>query len=161
MAERTAKDTPKKERKRIRLNLSLSAEEAAQLEREVPRGERGRYCKERIFYPWGLRDPLIEVGARLLGRTAQARRLDEVLDELQAKLGSRSLRAPEPADGRDDESLETLSLLLQYAQLNSLIGSVRELVAPLLNDAREILTLIAHKQGEKRAVPFVSERKAD
>ena len=160
MAKKKAKDASEKPRKRFRLNLSLTSEQHAQLQREVPEKERAAYCKERIFHPWDLRDPLIEVGARLLGRTAQAKRLASILDSLEDRLDDDLFRARQLDDQGDEEGF-ILGLLARenHAELVRVIDEVREIIAPLRDDAREALRLIAAKQEAKKEVPLITRRK--
>ena len=162
MAKKKEKDASKKLRGRFRVNLSLTSEEHAQLQREVPEKQRAAYCKGRIFHPWDLRDPLIEVGARLLGRTAQAKRLGSILVSLEDRLDDDLFRARQLDDQEDEEGF-ILGLLARenHAELVKLIEEVREIFAQLGDDAREALRLIAAKQEAQKEVPLVTRRKND
>ena len=162
MAKKKVENASEKPRKRFRVNLSLTSEQHAQLQREVPEKERAAYCKERIFHPWDLRDPLIEVGARLLGRTAQAKRLASILDSLEDRLDDDLFRARQ-LDNQEDKEGFILGLTAKenHAELVKLIEEVREIIAQLGDDAREALRLIAAKQEAEKEVPLVTRRKND
>ena len=162
MAKKKVENASEKPRKRFRVNLSLTSEQHAQLQREVPEKERAAYCKERIFHPWDLRDPLIEVGARLLGRTAEAKRLASILNRLEDRLDDDLFRARQLDDQEGEEGF-ILGLLARenHAELVTLIDDAREVITPLRDDAREVLRLIAAKQEAKKEVPLVTRRKDD
>ena len=162
MAKKKVENASEKPRKRFRVNLSLTSEQHAQLQREVPEKERAAYCKERIFHPWDLRDPLIEVGARLLGRTAEAKRLASILNRLEDRLNDDLFRARQLDDQEGEEGF-ILGLLARenHAELVTLIDDAREVITPLRDDAREVLRLIAAKQEAKKEVPLVTRRKDD
>ena len=162
MAKKKVENASEKPRKRFRVNLSLTSEQHAQLQREVPEKERAAYCKERIFQPWNLRDPLIEVGARLLGRTAEAKRLASILNRLEDRLDDDLFRARQLDDQEGEEGF-ILGLLARenHAELVTLIDDAREVITPLRDDAREVLRLITAKQEAKKEVPLVTRRKDD
>ena len=162
MARKEASPAPKQPRKRHRLNLSLTAEQDAELRRQVPKGDRGAYCKDRIFSPWGLPDPLVEVGSRLLGRAAQAERLRELLNKLEARADEAlSIAISSGAETDAEEYLEGLLARMQHTKLLDAIGEVREILGPFAEDAREVRRLIAGRREQSFAIPIVSKRETD
>ena len=162
MARKKASPAPKQPRKRHRLNLSLTAEQDAELRRQVPKGDRGAYCKNRIFSPWGLSDPLVEVGARLLGRAAQAKRLGEVLNKLEARADQELLIAITSSAGADSEDfLDDLLAKMRHTELLDAIDDVRQILGPLAEDARDVRRLIAGRREQSFPVPIISKRETD
>lgn len=159
MAEKSSKPASGKKRRRYRVNLSLTPEQYAQLKREVPKGDYGAYCKERIFSPWGLRDPVIEVGARLLGRTAQARRLIDVLDVLERAANQDRAQATCNGDETDDDWVLGVLATTRHVALIEAIGEARELITPLFDDVREIERIIVARQEQAARTPTISQRK--
>lgn len=159
MAEKLSKPASGKKRRRYRVNLSLTPEQYTQLEREVPKGDYGAYCKERIFFPWGLRDPLIEVGARLMGRTAQARRLADILEVLESAADHDRSHVTQNADEADDEWPLGILATTRYAELIEAIGEARELITPLFDDVREIKCILVARQEQAFPTPTISSRK--
>ena len=162
MAHSKSSAAPKKRAKRPSIKVYVTAEQKSQLQRAVPDKELGQYCRDRIFQPWGLRDPLIEVGSRLLGRAAQAKRLGEVLNKLEARADEAlSIAISSGAETDAEEYLEGLLARMQHTKLLDAIGEVREILGPFAEDAREVRRLIAGRREQSFPVPIVSKRETD
>ena len=159
MAEKSSKPASGKKPERYRVKLSLTPEQYAQLEREVPKGHYAAYCTERVFSLWGLRDPVIEVGARLLGRTAQARRLADILEVLQHAAGHDCTQATRKGEKADDEWPLGILATTRHAELIEAIGEARELITPLFDDVREIKRILVARQEQASPTPTISSRK--
>jgi hypothetical protein len=162
MARKKASPATKQPRNRHRLNLSLTAEQDAELRRRVPKGDRGAYCKDRIFSPWGLPDPLVEVGSRLLGRAAQAERLRKLLNKLETRADQElSIAIANGADADAEVFLDELLAKMRHTELLDAIGELRPLLGPIAEDAREVRQLIAGRREQSFPVPIISKRETD
>ena len=128
----------------------------------MPVGDRGAYCKNRIFSPWGLPDPLVEVGARLLGRAAQAKRLTVVLKKLEARADQElSITITSSTEADSEDFLDDLLAKMRHSELVDAINEVRQILGPLAEDAREVRRLIAGRREQSFPVPIVSKRETD
>lgn len=162
MARKKASPAPKLPRKRHRLNLSLTLEQDAELRRQVPVGDRGAYCKNRIFSPWGLPDPLVEVGARLLGRAAQAKRLTVVLKKLEARADQElSIAITSSTEADSEDFLDDLLAKMRHTELLDAIDEIRQILGPFAEDAREVRQLIAGRREQSFPIPTIAKRKTD
>lgn len=152
----------KKRVQRPYIKFYVTAEQKSQLQRAVPDKELGRYCRDRLFHPWGLPDPLIEVGSRLLGRAAQAERLRKLLNKLEARADKAlSIAISSGAEMDAEEYLEGVLAKMQHTKLVDAIGEVRQILGPLAEDAREVRRLIAGRREQSFPVPIISTRETD
>jgi hypothetical protein len=104
VANKKVSATQKKRRERPYIKFYVTAEQKAQIQREVPDKEVGQYCRDRIFHPAGLRDTAVDVGARLLAMAARQMRFALIED---ATPTIRSLR---------DEACELRRLIAQQQE---------------------------------------------
>lgn len=73
-------------RKRHRINIGFSPEEMAEIERRVPLGERAQWCRERILMSENFRDPVFDIGARLMAEAVSHKRLKAHLAKCEERL---------------------------------------------------------------------------
>lgn len=158
MANNTRVGEPKKRSKRYRINISVTAEQHAQLLREVPDKELSQYCRDRIFYPAGLRDPVVDAGARLLAMASKMKCIVEQFNSFEKRLDDdleRSRDLPE-----DDPENPFQGMLAKQRHLESveLIEAIRTEQKALLEEVREVLRLIAIRQERTGSIPRVEKR---
>ena len=158
MPEGKVEPTPQPKRKRMRIVIEVTAEQKAQLEREVPVGLVPQYCRDRIFYPWKARDELVDVGARLLGMAARGKRLDNAITSAEHMLSQRLGEVRKGSGIGDEEFLEGLLAQHQYNQLHELLVEARDVLQPLLEETREVRRLIAERQNQISEIPVVEKR---
>ncbi|MAZ29103.1 MAG: hypothetical protein CL868_18760 [Cytophagaceae bacterium] len=160
MADRKGSATPKKRAKRPYIKVYVTAEQKAQIQRQVPDKEVAQYCRDRIFNPSGLRDTAVDVGARLLAMAARQKRIGDALAALKTRLDDDLARAR--AIPNDDPEHAFLGLLAKqrHEELVALIEDARPNESALLDEARELCRLIAHRQEQSRAVPTIDKRES-
>lgn len=158
MTDRKVSATPKKRRERPCIKFYVTAEQKAQIQREVPDKEVGQYCRDRIFHPAGLRDRAVDVGARLLAMAARQMRFGEALAALQTRLDDDLARA---RGMRDDDPEHAFLGLLAKQRHEELVASIEDAtstIRSLLDEACELRRLIAQQQEQSRSVPLVEKR---
>ena len=160
MAVRKVPATSKKPVKRPYIKFYVTAEQKAQIQREVPDKEVGQYCRDRIFHPSGLRDVAVDVGARLLGMAAREKRFGDALTALEMRLDDNLARAQDIHD--DDVERAFLGLLARqrHGELIELIEDARKTISALLDEACELRGLLAQRQEQSRSVPMVEKRES-
>jgi len=158
MADRKVSATPKKHRERPYIKFYVTAEQKAQIQREVPDKEVGQYCRDRIFHPAGLRDTAVDVGARLLAMAARQMRFDEGLGALKTRL-NQDLACARGLEEDDPEHV-LLGLLAKqrHDELIAFIEDATSIIRSLRDEACELRRLIAQQQGQSRAVPLIEKR---
>lgn len=158
MADRKVSATSKKRRERPYIKFYVTAEQKAQIQREVPDKEVGQYCRDRIFHPAGLRNPVVDVGARLLAMAAREKRFGVALGALVTRLDDDLARA---RDIQDDDPEYALLGLLAKQRREELVGFIENATSTIkafLDEACELHRLIARGQERARAVPTVEKR---
>ncbi len=160
MAYRKGSATPKKRAKRPYIKVYVTAEQKAQIQREVPDREVGQYCRDRIFHPSGLRDTAVDVGARLLAMAARQKRIGDALAALKTRLDDDLARARDIPNDDPEHAFLGLLAKQRHEELVALIEDARATESALLDEARELCRLIAHWQEQSRAVPSVEKRES-
>lgn len=160
MASKNEEAKPKKTRKRDRLNISVTREQLAEIQRQVPKGQVAQYCRDRIFYPSGLRDTAVDVGARLLAMAARQKRIGDALAALETRLDDDLAHARDIPD--DDQEHAFLGLLAKqrHEELVTLIEDARPILNALLDEASELRCLIAQRQEQSRSAAVVEKRES-
>ncbi len=160
MAYRKGSATPKKRAKRPYIKVYVTAEQKAQIQREVPDREVGQYCRDRIFHPSGLRDTAVDVGARLLAMAARQKRIGDALAALKTRLDDDLARARDIPNDDPEHAFLGLLAKQRHEELVALIEDARPTESALLDEARELCRLIAHRQEQSRAVPTIDKRES-
>lgn len=160
MADRKLSATPKKRPKRPYIKVYVTAEQKAQIQREVPDKEVGQYCRDRIFHPSGLRDAAVDVGARLLAMAARQKRVVDAFAALETRLGEDLARTRHIPDDEPEHAFLGLLARARHEELVALIEDARPTLTALLDETRELCRLIAHRQEQSRAVPMVEKRES-
>lgn len=158
MAARKVSATPKKSRRRPYIKFYVTAEQKAQIQREVPDKEVGQYCRDRIFHPAGLRDRAVDVGARLLAMAARDKRFGEALGALETRLDEDLARARGLQDDDPEHALLGLLAKQRHEELIAFIEEATSTISALLDEACELRHLIAQQQEQSRSVPLVEKR---
>ena len=158
MADKKLSARPKKRRTRPEIKFYVTAEQKAQIQREVPHKEVGQYCRDRIFHPAGLRDTAVDVGARLLAMAAREKRFGEALGALETRLDEDLARARDLADDDPEQAFLGLLAKQRHEELVALIEDAAPTIRSLLNEACELRRLIAQQQEQSRSVPLVEKR---
>lgn len=158
MAKKTAKKTKKDGRKRVRLSISVTADQHAEIHRKVPPKEVSEFCRNRIFMNSGFQDPVIVVGARLMGMGAMVKRFDDTVRALEGLLNNEVNRAQYVVHGADTDEFPRLLSEHRYELLSEHIQEARDFVEPLLSEAKLLRHLIAQRQEEDRRMPAVGKR---
>lgn len=160
MADRKGSATPKKRAKRPYIKVYVTAEQKAQIQRQVPDKEVAQYCRDRIFNPSGLRDTAVDVGARLLAMAARQKRIGDALAALKTRLDDDLARARNIPNDDPEHAFLGLLARQRHEELVALIDDARPTENALLDEARELCRLIAHRQEQCRAVPTVEKRES-
>ena len=160
MAARKGSATPKKRAKRLYIKVYVTAEQKAQIQREVPDKEVAQYCRDRIFNPSGLRDTAVDVGARLLAMAARQKRIGDALAALKTRLDDDLARARDIPNDDPEHAFLGLLAKQRHDELVALIKDARPTESALLDEARELCRLIAHRQEQSRAVPTIDKRES-
>ena len=160
MADRKGSATPKKRAKRPYIKVYVTAEQKAQIQREVPDKEVAQYCRDRIFNPSGLRDTAVDVGARLLAMAARQKRIGDALAALKTRLDDDLARARDIPNDDPEHAFLGLLAKQRHDELVALIEDARPIESALLDEARELCRLIAHRQEQSRAVPTIDKRES-
>ncbi len=160
MADRKLSATPKKRPKRPYIKVYVTAEQKAQIQREVPDKEVAQYCRDRIFNPSGLRDTAVDVGARLLAMAARQKRIGDALAALKTRLDDDLARARNVPNDDPEHAFLGLLAKQRHEELVALIEDARPTESALLDEARELCRLIAHRQEQSRAVPTIDKRES-
>ena len=158
MADRKGSATPKKRAKRPYIKVYVTAEQKAQIQRQVPDKEVAQYCRDRIFNPSGLRDTAVDVGARLLAMAARQKRIGDALAAIKSRLDDDLARARDIPNDDPEHAFLGLLAKQRHEELVALIEDARPTESALLDEARELCRLIAHQQERSRAVPTVEKR---
>ena len=161
MADKADPTRAKKPRKRPEIKFYVTAEQKAQINREVPEGEVGQYCRDRIFHPAGLRDPLIDVGARLLAMAAQAKGVSKTLGSLGKRLDDDLARAQGCGDEDPERALLGLLARVRYDELVPLLEDAIATNKALLEEARQVRGAIARRQEQTAPIPRIEQRRRD
>lgn len=160
MANRKGSATPKKRAKRPYIKIYVTAEQKAQIQREVPDKEVAQYCRDRIFNPSGLRDTAVDVGARLLAMAARQKRIGDALAALKTRLDDDLARTQDIPNDDPEHAFLGLLAKQRHEELVALIEDARPIENALLDEARELCRLIARRQEQSRAVPTVEKRES-
>lgn len=148
-------DKPKDTRKRLRINVGMSAAEYAEICRKVPPGERSEWCRERIFMSANFRDPLFDVGARLMARVALVKRFKELLQAAQSTMTVGADAHTRVRSGADEGLSSTPH---SHAEIRALIESGIALADELSREAQEVRRLIAAREESARRIAPVERR---
>ena len=160
MADRKGSAAPKKRAKRPYIKVYVTAEQKAQIQREVPDKEVAQYCRDRIFNPSCLRDTAVDVGARLLAMAARQKRIGDALAALKTRLDDDLARARDIPNDDPEHAFLGLLAKQRHDELVALIEDARPIESALLDEARELCRLIAHRQEQSRAVPTIDKRES-
>lgn len=158
MGSNTRSEEPKKRSKRYRINISVTAEQHAQLLREVPDKELSQYCRDRIFNPSGLRDPVVDVGARLLAMAAKMKCIVEQFNSLEKRMDDDLARAQDLPDDDPENPFQGMLAKQRHLELTELIVAVLTEHKALLEEVREVRRLIAIRQERSGSIPRVEKR---
>lgn len=158
MADRKVSAKPEKRRTRPYIKFYVTAEQKAQIQREVPDKEVGQYCRDRIFHPAGLRDTAVDVGARLLAMAAREKRYDEALAALETRLDDDLARARVMQDDDPEHAFLGLLAKQRHEELVAFIENATSTIRSLMDEASELRRLIAQDQEQSRSVPLVEKR---
>ncbi len=159
MADKKVSAKPKRRSKRLYIKFYVTEEQKAQIQREVPDREVGQYCRDRIFHPSGLRDPVVDVGARLLAMAARHKRFDVLLVALQKRINDDLAAARNFEDDDPEHALLGLLAKGRHEDVLALIEDARSTTSAILKEARDMCRLIALRQERSSSIPLIEKRK--
>ena len=160
MADRKESATPRRRAKRPYIKVYVTAEQKAQIQREVPDKEVAQYCRDRIFNPSGLRDTAVDVGARLLAMAARQKRIGDALAALEMRLDDDLAHARDIPDDDPEHAFLGLLAKQRHEELVTLIEDARPILNALLDEASELRCLIAQRQEQSRSAAVVEKRES-
>ncbi len=157
VAKKTTDATPKDPRKRTKVGVYFRADELADIQRQVPRGDWSAYCRNAILFPLRSPDPVIQVGARLLAMVASIRRVEALTEAVKERLRTDLHRVRAVTD-EDDDFLLGLLAQQKFNELSELLSEASNAARALLEAAQDLRGAIAHGQEQVVAIPEIEKR---
>ena len=157
MARKDTDAKPKDPRKRTKVGVYFRADELADIQRQVPRGDWSAYCRNAILFPLRSPDPVIQIGARMLAMVAAIKRVEALTEAVKERLKTDLYRVRAATD-EDDEFLLGLLAQQKFDELSYLLSEASSTARALLEAAPELRRAIAHRHEQIVPIPEIEKR---
>ena len=157
MAEKGPNSKPKDPRKRTKVGVYFRADELADIQRQVPRGDWSAYCRNAILFPLRSPDPVIQVGARLLAMVASIKSVEALTETVKERLKTDLHRARAAADEADDFLLGIFAQQT-FDEISDLLSEASNAARALLVATQDLRQALAHHQDQVVDIPYVEKR---